>query len=75
MTEPLVITRLGTPHGPHCFSPDGPNSATVGVPTAAAICIGAESTPMNSFAACVSAASYFSDNWPDRLNAGRCKRA
>src|SRR5512145_882303 len=47
----LLMTRNGTPHGPHCLSPDGPNKATVGVPTAAAICIGAESTPMNSFAA------------------------
>ncbi len=35
-------------HGPHSASPLGPNSATTGVPIAAAMCIGAESTPTKS---------------------------
>ena len=32
-------------HGPQSNAPEGPKTATTGVPTAAAICIGAESTP------------------------------
>ena len=32
-----ATTRCGTRHGPHSRSPDGPNSATVGVPIAAAM--------------------------------------
>ena len=35
----------GHRHGPHAISLDGPNSASVGVPSPPAMCIGAESTP------------------------------
>ena len=42
---------MDTIHGRHSFSPLGPNSATTGVPIAAAMCIGAESTPTKTRAA------------------------
>src|SRR5437879_7157093 len=41
----VVTMRRSTFHGPHSFSPLGPNSATVGVPIAGARCIGTESKP------------------------------
>ncbi len=61
-----VTTRLGTRHGPHAISDDGPKSATTGVPTADAMCIGAESTPTNRRARAVSAASSRSESIPPR---------
>src|ERR1051325_1104547 len=56
----LVMTRRSTFHGPHSLSPLGPKSAMVGVPMAAARCIGIESTPMKRRALAVSAPSSFS---------------
>jgi len=61
-----TITRACTRHGPHSCSPEGPNRATTGVPIAAAMCIGAESTPTNARARAVSAASSGSESWPTR---------
>lgn len=52
--------------GPHSRSPDGPKMPTVGVPIAAAMCIGAESTPTNSRARAARAASSLSDSWPEK---------
>src|SRR5450631_1704021 len=52
-----ATTRWATPQGPHSISPLGPNSATTGVPIAAAICMGAESTPTKARASRVSAAN------------------
>jgi hypothetical protein len=43
---------------------------TVGVPIAAAMCMGAESTPTKSRARAVSAASSLSDSWPERSRVG-----
>src|SRR5258708_18019567 len=63
----LVTTRCATRHGPHSCSPLGPNSATVGVPMAAARCIGIESTPTNSPARAVSAPSSLMESFPARL--------
>src|SRR5690349_22320567 len=64
----LVMTRRSTAHGPHSSSPLGPKSATVGVPMAAARCIGIESTPMKRRARAVSAPSSLSVSWPARLS-------
>src|SRR5438105_3767359 len=64
----LVTTRCLTFHGAHSSSLDGPNRATVGVPIAAARCMGMESTPMKSRARAVSAPSSFSESWPARLS-------
>src|SRR6185295_8942190 len=58
--------RCGTIHGPHSASPLGPNNATAGVPIAAAMCIGAVSTPMKSLAPPISAASSGSESFPAR---------
>src|SRR5216683_1743806 len=63
----VVTMRRSTFHGPHSFSPLGPNSATVGVPIAAARCIGIESTPTKSLARAVSAPSSLMDSVPARL--------
>ena len=60
-------------HGPHSFSPLGPNSATVGVPIAAARCIGIESTPTKSCARAVSAPSSLSESLPARLSGLRLR--
>ena len=62
-----ATTRATLDQGPHSFSPLGPNNATTGVPTALAMCIGAESTPMNNLALPVSAAKAFNDSLPPRL--------
>ena len=45
---------------------DGPNSATNGVFSAEAICIGTESTPMNNPALSINAPSCGKDNCPDK---------
>src|SRR5439155_2428042 len=58
--------RCGTCHGPHSTSPLGPNNATTGVPIAAAMCIGAESTPTNARAWRVNAASSRKLSAPER---------
>src|SRR5712691_4880959 len=63
----VVTMRRSTFHGPHSFSPLGPNSATVGVPIAAARCIGIESTPTKSRARAVSAPSSLMESVPARL--------
>src|SRR2546425_1761141 len=63
----VVTMRRSTFHGPHSFSPLGPNSATVGVPIAAARCIGIESTPTKRRARAVSAPSSLMDSVPARL--------
>ena len=63
----VVTMRRSTFHGPHSCSPLGPKSASVGVPIAAARCIGIESTPMKSRARAVSAPSSFSESLPARL--------
>jgi len=44
-------------HGAQLNAPVGPKSATVGVPTAAETCIGAESTPTNRRAGAITAPS------------------
>ncbi len=61
-----ATTRCATRQGPHAISLDGPNSASAGVPIAAAMCIGAESTPANARAQAVSAASSGIDSAPVR---------
>src|SRR2546427_5552185 len=63
----VVTMRRSTFHGPHSFSPLGPNSATVGVPIAAARCIGIESTPTKRRARAVSAPSSLIESGPARL--------
>src|SRR5262249_45005735 len=65
---PLWTTRCATFTGPQTASPLGPKSATVGVPIAAARCIGMESTPMNSFAPAVNAPSSLIESRPERLS-------
>src|SRR5205823_209786 len=67
--ECVVVTmRCSTFHGAHSASFDGPKSAMVGVPIAAARCIGIESTPMKRCARAVSAPSSLSDSPPARLS-------
>src|SRR5260370_295016 len=68
--EPLAApgaARRPTFHGPHTSSLLGPNRATVGVPIAAARCIGIESTPMKRRARAVSAPSSLIESLPARL--------
>src|ERR1022692_1998697 len=65
-----VTTRFGTTVGPHSASPLGPKAATTGVPTAVAICIGAESTPMRRRAQPINAANSGSESWATRSTTG-----
>ena len=57
--------------GTHSISPLGPNNATAGVPVAAAICIGAESTPTKALARAVNAASSERFNPPGKVDHSR----
>src|SRR5258708_25249555 len=67
--ECVVVTmRCSTFQGAHSSSLEGPKSATVGVPMAAARCIGIESTPMKSCARAVSAPSSLRESLPVRLS-------
>src|SRR6266513_92661 len=68
MVEPT--TRCMTRQGPHAVSLLGPNSATTGVCIAAAMCIGAESTPISMRAAPISAPSSGSVSSPDKSITG-----
>src|SRR5258708_24832283 len=67
--ECVVVTmRCSTFHGAHSSSLEGPKSATVGVPMAAARCIGIGSTPMKSCAAAASEPSSLRESLPVRLS-------
>src|ERR1700694_622642 len=68
--SPEATMRCGTRQGPHSSSPLGPKSATTGVCMAAAMCMGAESTPMKSFARELNAASCFSVSFPEKSAIG-----
>src|SRR5258708_319304 len=67
--------RCATLHGPHSFSLLGPNNATTGVPIAAAMCIGAESTPKKSRARAESAAISRSVSFPEKSCTGTAASA
>src|SRR2546427_5867801 len=73
--SPEATMRCGTRQGPHSSSPLGPKSATTGVCMAAAMCMGAESTPMNSFARALSAASCFSVSFPEKSAIGADRKS
>src|SRR5258707_1409896 len=72
--SPEATMRCSTRQGPHSSSPLGPKSATTRVPIAAAICMGAESTPTKSFARALSAASCFSVSFPEKSAIGALVR-
>src|SRR3954462_6014570 len=70
----LVIRRCSTFQGAHSSSLEGPKRATVGVPIAAARCIGIESTPIKSLARAASAPSSLIESLPARLTGFACAR-
>ena len=63
-----------SPHGPQLLSPEGPKRATTGTPRAAAMCIGAESTPRKSVARSKTAASSAREVRPTKSIAGAAAR-
>src|SRR4030042_4933070 len=71
----FLITRCPSPQGPHMCSPEGPKRATVGIFNAAAMCIGAVSTPKKKIALDIKAPSSLRLNSPPILIKGKEDRA